>query len=74
MRIGMIETVFMYGNCCIGTRNVYRETLKSLLSEPGNLVVLIVGGTAESLEGDPGHYSLVLKKRKGFVREAIRNG
>lgn len=39
-----------------------------------NAVVLIVGGAAESLNCRPNNFQLVLKKRKGFCRIALKTG
>lgn len=36
--------------------------------------MIVVGGAAEALYAFPGKYDLVLKKRLGFIRVAIRNG
>jgi len=36
--------------------------------------MLVVGGARESLETKPGHADLVLSKRKGFVKMALRTG
>lgn len=35
---------------------------------------MLIGGAAESLEAHPGRYTLVLKKRKGFIRIALETG
>ena len=35
---------------------------------------LLIGGAAESLEAHPGRYTLVLKRRKGFIRVALETG
>uniref|UniRef100_A0A8D2KZN0 Acyltransferase n=3 Tax=Varanus komodoensis TaxID=61221 RepID=A0A8D2KZN0_VARKO len=40
----------------------------------GNAVAIVVGGAAESLSCQPGVTTLILKKRKGFVRMALRHG
>lgn len=60
--------------CMLGGRDVNRSTIRSIVSKKGNAAVIIVGGAAEALEGQPGEYVLVLKNRKGFVREAIISG
>lgn len=41
---------------------------------PGNGVMIVVGGAAESLNAHPGTNDLTLKKRMGFVKVAIRAG
>ena len=40
----------------------------------GNAVVLVVGGVMEALEARPGSTTLVLARRKGFVRIALEYG
>lgn len=39
-----------------------------------NAVVLVVGGAAESLHCRPNNYQVVLKKRKGFCKIALKTG
>lgn len=39
-----------------------------------NAVVIVVGGAAESLHCRPNNYTLVLRKRKGFCKLAIKAG
>ncbi len=53
-----------------------RESLDFILgkSGPGNLAVVVVGGAKESLEANPHVHRLYISKRKGFIREAIKNG
>ena len=40
----------------------------------GNALVLIVGGAVEALDAVPNTMNLTLKKRKGFVKLALRHG
>ncbi|XP_053603376.1 2-acylglycerol O-acyltransferase 1-like [Plodia interpunctella] len=40
----------------------------------GNCSVLIVGGAAEALDSHPGEYKVILNRRKGFVRVAMKSG
>ena len=37
-------------------------------------MVVVVGGAAEAADAQPGAYDLTLKKRKGFIKLASRNG
>lgn len=37
-------------------------------------IVLMVGGAQEALNSRPGLYQLVLKKRKGFIKIALKTG
>lgn len=39
-----------------------------------NAVVIVVGGAQEALYMRPDEYKIVLKKRKGFVKLALKNG
>ncbi|KAI9267316.1 diacylglycerol acyltransferase-domain-containing protein [Sporodiniella umbellata] len=59
----------------LGVAAVSRRSCETILSsEPGRSIVIVVGGAAESLEARPGINDLVLKKRLGFIRIAIRHG
>lgn len=40
----------------------------------GLCVALIVGGAAEALDSHPGEYKVILSRRKGFVRVAMKTG
>ena len=60
----------------LGICDVSKESLEHILCKQGrgNVAVVVVGGAAESLDAHPGFYKLTLKKRKGFVKMAIRTG
>ncbi|XP_004620957.1 2-acylglycerol O-acyltransferase 3 [Sorex araneus] len=60
----------------LGLCPVSRQSLDFLLSQgqPGQAVVILVGGAQESLDAMPGEHRLTLRKRKGFVRLALRHG
>eukprot|EP00040_Diaphanoeca_grandis_P018618 m.97918 g.97918 ORF g.97918 m.97918 type:complete len:466 (+) comp27022_c1_seq1:277-1674(+) len=51
-----------------------KTTFRKVLTKPGKAVVVVVGGAKESVETENGGMHLVLEKRRGFVREAIRGG
>jgi hypothetical protein len=53
-----------------------KESMNYLLSHPkgGHAAILVVGGAPEALECHPGTYVVHLKKRKGFIKVALRNG
>ncbi|XP_053130279.1 diacylglycerol O-acyltransferase 2-like isoform X2 [Hemicordylus capensis] len=55
---------------------VTRRAISYLISRngTGNAVAIVVGGAAEALSCQPGVITLVLKKRKGFVRMALQHG
>ncbi|XP_076628693.1 2-acylglycerol O-acyltransferase 1 [Colletes latitarsis] len=63
-----------------GTVSSSPESLNYMLStkpeEPftGRGTVLIVGGASESLECKPGTYRILVKRRKGFVKIALKHG
>nr|XP_054103860.1 2-acylglycerol O-acyltransferase 3 isoform X2 [Callithrix jacchus] len=59
-----------------GLRPVSRQSLDFILSQPrlGQAVVIMVGGAHEALYSVPGKHCLTLRKRKGFVRLALRHG
>jgi 2-acylglycerol O-acyltransferase 2 len=40
----------------------------------GRAITIVVGGAAESLDAQPYSMRLVLKKRKGFIKMALRTG
>jgi 2-acylglycerol O-acyltransferase 2 len=40
----------------------------------GRAITIVIGGAAESLDAQPYSMRLVLKKRKGFVKLALRTG
>ena len=40
----------------------------------GRAITIVIGGAAESLDAQPYSLRLVLKRRKGFVKMAIRTG
>ncbi|CAO3682965.1 unnamed protein product [Rhizopus microsporus] len=59
----------------LGMAAVSRRSCENILSsEPGRSIVIVVGGAAESLNARPGVNDLVLKKRLGFIRIAIKHG
>ncbi|XP_020507071.1 2-acylglycerol O-acyltransferase 3b [Labrus bergylta] len=59
-----------------GLYPVSKPSLAYLLSQKGkgNAVVIVIGGAAESLASSPGMNTVVMKKRKGFVRVALESG
>ncbi|CAD1469759.1 unnamed protein product, partial [Heterotrigona itama] len=56
------------------------ESMNQLLSTKpaapftGKVTVLMPGGAAEIMESKPGTYRILIKRRKGFVRLALKNG
>ncbi|VDO05117.1 unnamed protein product [Rodentolepis nana] len=67
-----------YAMTCGGV-SVSRESLtylldKEITGKSGSLVAISVGGATEALESRPGHYVLMLSRRSGFFRMALKTG
>ncbi|KAK6411882.1 diacylglycerol O-acyltransferase 1 [Oleoguttula sp. CCFEE 5521] len=65
----------------MGLASVSRESCENILSKGGpngegmgRAITIVVGGARESLDATPGALRLVLKRRKGFVKLAVRAG
>ncbi|XP_050523984.1 diacylglycerol O-acyltransferase 2-like [Daktulosphaira vitifoliae] len=59
----------------IGFRDPSEEALINVLNgETGNASILLVGGVEEAFKSYPGPIPIVLKKRKGFIRIALKTG
>ena len=65
----------------MGLASVNKESCENLLSKGGadgegmgRAITIVVGGARESLDALPQTYRLVLERRKGFVKMAIRTG
>ncbi|KAF2832310.1 diacylglycerol O-acyltransferase 2A [Ophiobolus disseminans] len=65
----------------LGMASVSRESCENILSKGGpngegmgRAITIVVGGARESLDSQPGTIRLVLRRRKGFVKMAIRTG
>ena len=65
----------------MGLASVSRESCENLLSKGGpnkegmgRAITIVVGGARESLDAQPHSLKLVLARRKGFVKLAIRTG
>lgn len=70
---GTINTCSMH--FYTGLRESSEESLINILdNQKGNVAVLMVGGVSEAFKSFPGPYHLILKKRKGFVRVALKTG
>ncbi|XP_070159400.1 diacylglycerol O-acyltransferase 2 [Polyergus mexicanus] len=56
------------------------KSIEYLLSTPpkspytGRATVLVVGGASEAMESIPGTYRTIVKRRKGFVKLALKHG
>ncbi|KAJ3097589.1 diacylglycerol O-acyltransferase 1 [Phlyctochytrium bullatum] len=59
----------------LGFCSVSRRSIDNILSKgPGNSCMIVVGGAAEALNAFPYTNDLVIKKRLGFIKAALRNG
>ncbi|KAI1920245.1 diacylglycerol O-acyltransferase 1 [Ophidiomyces ophidiicola] len=65
----------------MGLASVSRESCENLLSKGGQdnegmgrAITIVVGGARESLDAQPHKVRLILKRRKGFIKLAIRTG
>ena len=65
----------------MGLASVSRESCENILSKGGpngegmgRAITIVIGGARESLDARPGTMRLVLGRRKGFVKLAIRSG
>ncbi|KAJ5555456.1 Diacylglycerol acyltransferase [Penicillium sp. DV-2018c] len=65
----------------MGLASVSRESCENILTKGGadnegmgRAITIVVGGARESLKARPNSMRLVLKRRKGFVKLAIRTG
>ncbi|CAI7588034.1 unnamed protein product [Penicillium discolor] len=65
----------------MGLASVSRESCENILTKGGadgegmgRAITIVVGGARESLNARPNSLRLVLKRRKGFVKLAIRTG
>lgn len=71
-RIPIIRGLLLWSGVC----DVSRESIEWILTKQGtgNAAIIVVGGAEEALEAHPGSYVIMLRKRKGFVKMAIRTG
>ncbi|KAM4664925.1 diacylglycerol O-acyltransferase 2-like [Discoglossus pictus] len=71
-RLPILREYMMSGGLC----PVNRRSINYMLSQggSGNAVVIVVGGAAESLSCQSGVTSVILSRRRGFVRLALENG
>ncbi|XP_074033438.1 2-acylglycerol O-acyltransferase 1 isoform X2 [Leptinotarsa decemlineata] len=60
----------------LGGISASAKSIDYVLSRPqgGHICVLMVGGAAEAYYCKPGNYKVILRKRKGFVKLALKNG
>lgn len=58
----------------MGLASVSRRSCEALLrgASSGRAITIVLGGAQESLEAAPGRMALILKRRRGFLKIAIR--
>lgn len=66
----LIREYILSMGCCDSSKETFRNVL-ARNGGKGNALVVVVGGAAESMLVHPGCMELMLKSRRGFVREAI---
>lgn len=64
------DILLAMGICSVSKRSCERALKKG----KGSSITIVVGGAAESLNAHPGTADLVLKRRLGFIKIAIRAG
>ncbi|XP_072757346.1 diacylglycerol O-acyltransferase 2 [Anoplolepis gracilipes] len=69
------EYPYSLGCCAANVKSVeYLLSTSPKSPHTGRATVLIVGGASESMESTPGTYRTIVKKRKGFVKLALKHG
>ncbi|XP_017888695.1 2-acylglycerol O-acyltransferase 2-A-like [Ceratina calcarata] len=69
------EYAYIIGGVSSNAESIrYQLSSKPAPPYTGKATILVVGGAAESLECRPNIYRIVLKRRKGFVKLALREG
>ncbi|XP_050520821.1 2-acylglycerol O-acyltransferase 2-A-like [Daktulosphaira vitifoliae] len=59
----------------LGLRECSEKSLVNILNgNKGNVAVLMVGGVSEAFKSFPGPIQIIVNKRKGFVRVALKTG
>lgn len=72
-RVPLVREISLSMGACASSQ----ESLLYLLDNKkhqGKCAVLFVGGAAEALDAHPGEYKVILTRRKGFIRVAMKSG
>jgi len=71
-RFPVYRDIVMSGGSCA----VSKESIQWLLTQEGkgNMLIIVIGGARETLDAHPGTFRLLVKKRKGFIRIALKEG
>ena len=66
----------MFPFCSLGLCSASEKSFDWILGKtgPGSAAVVIPGGGKEIWESFPGHNTVYLKRRKGFIRKALQHG
>jgi len=59
-----------------GAIEVSKKSIKNVLTQEktGQAIVIVVGGALEALDAHQGNFNLILNKRKGFIKIALKRG
>ncbi|XP_070538479.1 2-acylglycerol O-acyltransferase 1-like [Ptychodera flava] len=72
LSLPIVHDYYMLPGCC----DVSKDSIHYILEEngKGNAAIILVGGAKESLESTPGKCKVLIKKRKGFCKMALKHG
>lgn len=68
------ELLLALGYCSSSAKSIEYLLCKSENKATGNVVALMIGGTEEMLLAKPDTMALIIHKRRGFIRLALKNG
>ncbi|KAJ3287356.1 diacylglycerol O-acyltransferase 1, partial [Blyttiomyces sp. JEL0837] len=75
LRLLTLESNFRIPIFPLGICSVSRRSCDTVLQKgPGHSIMIVPGGAAEALYAFPGTLDLVLKRRLGFIKLALRHG
>jgi len=63
------EYILLKGYC-----DCDRKSINTIYKKTKDSAMIVIGGANESLYSYPGTYRIILKRRKGFVKIALKNG
>lgn len=68
------DILLALGYCSSSAKSIEYLLRKRENQTTGNVVALMIGGTEEMLFAKPGTMTLIIRKRRGFIRLALKNG
>ncbi|XP_025265753.1 2-acylglycerol O-acyltransferase 2-B isoform X3 [Camponotus floridanus] len=76
LKVPLFREYAYFLGCCAANAKSIEYLLSTPAKSPhtGRATILIVGGTFETMESLPGTYRTIVKKRKGFVKLALKHG